>query len=156
MKLIQVNQTAKSLLSDELKSFEHVFYQVKKQLLQMRIRNKERLKLCKELTVVFLSSEEMRKINKQFRGYNKPTDVLSFASLEALSLGELLICDDVLKVQAKQQGHGLRAERAYMLIHGVLHLLGYDHELSKKEEKLMFSIQDRCFAELKQRAAKYL
>jgi probable rRNA maturation factor len=156
MKLIQVNQAAPSLLSGELKSFEQVFYLVRKLLLKMRIRNKDLLKSSKEITVVFLTSTEMKKINKKFRGINKPTDVLSFAGDHKISLGELLICDSVLKLQAKEQGHGLNSERAYMLIHGILHLLGYDHELSQKEEKLMFSIQDRCFVQLSQVAAKYL
>ncbi len=112
-----------------------------------KVRNQKQLR-AKTLTLVFLDAAEMKKINKQFRGKNKPTDVLSFASMETDSLGELLFCLDVLKKQAKEQGHPLENEFLYMLIHGVLHLLGYDHELSKAEEKLMFRIQDALFEQL--------
>lgn len=114
---------------------------------QTKVRNQKLLK-AKTLTLVFLDSREMKKINKQFRGKNKPTDVLSFSSMEEGSLGELLFCLDVLKKQAKEQEHSLENEFLYMLIHGVLHLLGYDHELSKNEEKLMFRIQDQLFETL--------
>lgn len=112
-----------------------------------KVRNQKLLK-SKGITLVFLDSAQMKKINKQFRGKNKPTDVLSFAPVEPGSLGELLFCLDVLKKQAKEQGHSLEHEFLYMLIHGVLHLLGYDHELSAKEEKLMFRIQDALFEQL--------
>lgn len=120
---------------------------VMRELKQQKIRNKELLKL-KEVTLVFLDSPEMRRINQQFRGKNKPTDVLSFAPVEKGSFGEILFCLDVLKKQAKQQGHTLENEFLYMLIHGILHLLGYDHERSTKEEKLMFKIQDQLFHQL--------
>ncbi len=112
-----------------------------------KVRNQKQLK-AKTITLVFLDASEMKKINKQFRGKNKPTDVLSFAAIEPDSLGELLFCLDVLKKQAKDQEHSLENEFLYMLIHGVLHLLGYDHELSAKEEKLMFRIQDELFQSL--------
>ncbi len=112
-----------------------------------KVRNQKMLK-AKTITLVFLDAPEMKKINKQFRGKNKPTDVLSFAAMEPDSLGELLFCLDVLKKQAKDHEHSLENEFLYMLIHGVLHLLGYDHELSAKEEKLMFRIQDELFESL--------
>lgn len=116
-------------------------------LSKTRVRNQKLLK-SKGITLVFLDSAQMQKINKQFRGKNKPTDVLSFAPVEPGSLGELLFCLDVLKKQAKEHEHSLEHEFLYMLIHGVLHLLGYDHELSAKEEKLMFRIQDELFETL--------
>jgi len=116
-------------------------------LAKTKVRHQKLLK-AKTITLVFLDSKEMKQINKQFRGKNLPTDVLSFASMEKDSLGELLFCLDVLKKQAKEQRHSLEIEFLYMLIHGVLHLLGYDHELSKKEEKLMFKIQDKLFDQL--------
>lgn len=112
-----------------------------------KVRNKKLLKQA-NLTLVFLNPKDMKKINKQFRGKDYATDVLSFAPVEKNSLGEILFCLDVLTKQAKEQDHSLEREFLYMLIHGVLHLLGYDHELSKKEEKLMFKIQDQLFQEL--------
>ncbi len=115
--------------------------------IKSKLRNSKLLK-SKTVTLVFLDPQKMKKINKQFRSKNKPTDVLSFAPVEEESLGEILFCLDVLKKQAKDQGHSLENEFLYMLIHGVLHLLGYDHELSMAEEKLMFKIQDQLFAQL--------
>ncbi len=94
---------------------------------------------------MFLSSSEMKIINRQFRKKNKPTDILSFLSVDPDSLGELLLCTDVLKAQAVRHGHSFNDEVTYMLIHGILHLLGYDHEVSQKEEKLMFCLQEKCF-----------
>ena len=90
----------------------------------------------------------MKNINRQFRKKNKPTDILSFQSADPNSLGELLLCTDVLKEQAVRHGHLFSDEVMYMLIHGLLHLLGYDHEASPKEEKLMFRLQDKCFNDL--------
>jgi rRNA maturation RNase YbeY len=95
------------------------------------------------LTCVFLSSRQMKKINFQFRKKNKVTDVLSFES--PYGPGELLFCLDQIKRQAKDQKHSVSAELSYMLIHGVLHLLGYDHEKSRSQAEKMFEIQDHIF-----------
>lgn len=151
MKLIQVNQTKKALASKDIKSLEKVFKQIIKHFESKKIRNQNWLAEKSELTVVFLTAAEMQRINRQFRKKDKPTDVLSFISDDPQSLGELLFCTDVLKKQAAQQKHSLFAETTYMLIHGLLHLLKYDHEISKKEEKLMFKLQDECFSKLQLR-----
>ncbi len=90
----------------------------------------------------------MKKINFQYRKKNYATDVLSFRPAEEVSMGELIFCLPVLKKQALAQKHSLHNELLYMIIHGVLHLLGYDHEKSKDEEKLMFAIQEACFQQL--------
>lgn len=146
MKAIIVNQS-KSLAP--AKEIQQLLNQISAHFSNKRIRNRKKLKLKKELTIAFLSKSEMKFINFQFRKKNKPTDVLSFESTDPSSLGELLLCCEVLKKQAKDNGHSPKNEMTYMLIHGILHLLGYDHELSKKEEKLMFSIQDQCFENIK-------
>lgn len=114
---------------------------------QASLRNKDLLN-CKEISLVFLSTTEMKKINKAFRGKNKATDVLSFASVTPDSLGELIFCLDVLKNQAAEQKHTLGHEFLYMFIHGLLHLLKYDHEISKIEHITMFKRQDKLFVEL--------
>jgi probable rRNA maturation factor len=151
MKLIQVNQTKKALASKDLKSLDKVFKKIIKHLKSKKVRHLAWLTEKKELTVVYLTSAEMQRINRQFRRKNKPTDVLSFISDDPKSLGELLFCTEVLKSQAVQQKHSLFAETTYMLIHGILHLLEYDHEISAKEEKLMFKLQDECFQKLRLR-----
>lgn len=142
MKTNIVNETKKPIA---LKNLTNFVSRVCRQLIRQKVRNHKILLQKKELTVVFLNAKQMKKINAQFRGKDKATDILSFQSGDENCLGELLLCMDVLKKQAKQQKHSIQKESEYMLIHGILHLLGYDHEQSEKEEKLMFSIQDKCF-----------
>ncbi len=148
MKVIQVNQTAVRQASKDAKFIELSVNKILKYLIAKKVRNRIFLKSKKELTVVFLTPKQMKKINFQYRKKNKPTDILSFAAVESASMGELLLCTAVLRKQAKDHDHSLDAETFYMLIHGVLHLLGYDHEASEKEERLMFRIQDQCFKTL--------
>lgn len=148
MKVIIVNQSkifAKYITSRDV---QFLIKKISDYFFKKRIKNKTFLMEKKELTIVYLSVKEMQKINKQFRNKNKPTDILSFESHDPRSLGELLLCFEVLKKQAQNQKHSIKCEVAYMLIHGILHLLGYDHELSLKDEKLMFRLQDTCFEEL--------
>lgn len=123
------------------KKLQLKFDQILKILTTKRVRNKSRLK-AQELTIVFLTPAAMKKINFKYRKKNKPTDVLSFTGYDQESIGELLMCPAVLQRQAKDYGHSYEQELLTMLIHGLLHLLGYDHELSKSEEKVMFTLQD--------------
>lgn len=104
--------------------------------------------LEKDLIVVFVTSAKMKKLNSQFRGKNKHTDILSFEPIEESSLGELVLCLPVLKNQAREHKLSLNHEIGYMLIHGILHLLGYDHETGENDAKKMFKIQDTLFDKL--------
>jgi len=104
--------------------------------------------VARELTVVFLDPKEARATNRQFRGKDYATDVLSFERLSADSLGELILCPQVLQRQAAEHGLKYREELGYMLLHGVLHLLGYDHETSARDAERMFALQDAVFAKL--------
>ncbi len=97
-----------------------------------------------ELSVVFLDTDAARKLNRQYRKRDYPTDVLSFSGQGDL-LGELVLCPQVLRAQAKEQRHSFRQETLYMIIHGVLHLLGFDHEKSQKDAEKMFSLQDELY-----------
>ncbi len=146
MKVIIVNPSEKPPIAS--KDLQILTQKICDYFLTKKLKNKSFLKRAKELTLVFLNASEMKKINRQFRNKNKPTDILSFSSPDLQSLGELLLCVDVLKKQAKNQKHSLKSEISYMLIHGILHLLGYDHEVSPQEEKTMFNLQDNCFKEL--------
>lgn len=89
------------------------------------------------LDVTFVSKAKMRTLNKKFRGKNQPTDVLSFPALEIFArqghLGDLVICTDILEHQARELGHSTKKEIEVLIVHGLLHLLGYDHEKSKRE-----------------------
>jgi probable rRNA maturation factor len=127
---------------------KHLGRLIAKAFSNMRLRQKHRLN--EQVTLVFLQSKEMKKINFHYRGKNKATDVLSFSGESRFGeLGELLFCVPVLRRQAKEQKHSFEVELVYLWIHGLLHLLGYDHELSKKEENLMFRIQDEVFDRVK-------
>lgn len=148
MKIIIVNHSKNIKLPISARDLQILIEKIRHYFLLKKVRNKVMLKLKKELTIVFLSKAKMQKINKQFRKKDKPTDILSFTGQDSQSLGELILCLDILKKQAIDQKHSLKNEITYMLIHGILHLLGYDHEVSLQEEKRMFKLQDHCFAEL--------
>lgn len=87
-----------------------------------------------ELSVRVVGPAEGRRLNKQYRGKDKPTNVLSFPAADAASvderkvLGDLVICADVVAREAREQGKARAAHWAHLVIHGTLHLLGYDHE----------------------------
>jgi len=117
-----------------------------------------------DLTVVFLNRPQAKKLNKTFRGRDYATDILSFSSgvkpkkLSAqhfFPFGELVLCPQVLKKQATEHELSFKAELAYMLIHGVLHLLGYDHEgrgpVGRKKAEQMLSLQDQLFDRLRKK-----
>lgn len=81
-----------------------------------------------DVCVALVSDRRMRALNRQFRGKDDATDVLSFPSGERGFLGDIVIADGVAKRQAKEHGHSLKTEIRTLALHGLLHLLGYDHE----------------------------
>lgn len=101
-----------------------------------------------ELTIVFLDKGAAKKINFRYRKKNYPTDVLSFDGDGQLSMGELILCPQIIERQAKQHHLSFREELGYLLLHGILHLLGYEHERSYREAELMFQLQDKAFDQL--------
>ncbi|SFF58646.1 probable rRNA maturation factor [Fontimonas thermophila] len=80
-----------------------------------------------ELTIRIVDLDESRALNRTWRGKDKPTNVLSFAGSGEV-LGDLVICAPVVASEAAEQGKTLRAHWAHMVVHGCLHLCGYDHE----------------------------
>ncbi len=102
----------------------------------------------KELTVVFLDADAAQKLNRQFRKRDYASDVLSFQGMDEETLGDLVICVDVIKRQAKEHGLKIHEELGYMILHGFLHLLGYDHETNERDAKKMFALQDKLFEKL--------
>jgi len=98
----------------------------------------------RDIEIVFTNNKTIRKLNKEYRGIDAPTDVLSFP-LEPMPyapLGELIISVEYAKEQAILHKNSLNDEIALLFIHGVLHLLGYDHEndngkMRQKEEELI-------------------
>ena len=81
-----------------------------------------------DVSVAIVSDRRMRALNRQFRGKDKVTDVLSFPSDERGFMGDIVIASGVAKRQAKAAGHSVQTEIRVLALHGLLHLLGYDHE----------------------------
>jgi probable rRNA maturation factor len=103
----------------------------------------------KLLSIIFVSSRESKALNFKYRKKNYPTDVLSFNETESKrGLGELVLCPVILGRQAKELKHSFKTEIDYMLIHGFLHLLGFEHEKSRREELKMLRLQDKLFFKL--------
>jgi len=80
------------------------------------------------LTIAIVSDARVRTLNRKFRKKDKPTDVLSFPSGERGYLGDVVIAEGVARRQAREAGHSLATELRVLALHGLLHLLGYDHE----------------------------
>lgn len=99
-------------------------------------------------TIRLSGEEEVRTLNRTYRGKDRATDVLSFPSGETLPgglyAGDILVCMPVAAEQARQHGHSLAREVLLLAIHGLLHLKGLDHEADRGE---MLALQERLFAE---------
>ena len=80
-----------------------------------------------EITVRIVGERESRALNREYRGKDKPTNVLSFPYEEPGALGDLVLCAPVVNREAKEQGKTAAAHWAHMVVHGVLHLRGFDH-----------------------------
>ncbi|MCW3172964.1 rRNA maturation RNase YbeY [Shewanella sp. FYR11-62] len=94
-----------------------------------------------ELTIRLVESSESQQLNHTYRGKDKPTNVLSFpfeapAEIDLPLLGDLIICVDVVEKEALEQNKSLEAHWAHMVIHGCLHLLGYDHIINEEAEEM--------------------
>jgi probable rRNA maturation factor len=105
-----------------------------------------------ELSIVLVSDAQIKRLNKLYRNKDKPTDVLSFPIGEKVNgwliLGDVVISVDTAKRQAKELGCSLEEELKRLLVHGLVHLLGYDHELGGEEEKKFFELEEFVLREL--------
>lgn len=130
------NQTKETI--EELKEIESfIQYATKKLKLKNAIFN-----------IIIVDNNEIKKINKEYRNIDRETDVISFALEEGQSidmdfriLGDIYISIDKAKSQALDYGHSFLRELAFLTIHGLLHLLGYDH-MNEKDEKNMIKKQE--------------
>ena len=95
-----------------------------------------------EVSISFMGADEIQALNRDYRGKDTPTDVLSFPVNNTLAmgqgypLGDVVICMEVAKNQAEEYGHSLERELAFLTAHGMLHLQGYDHEIPEDEAKM--------------------
>ena len=106
-----------------------------------------------ELSLALIGNREMQELNARYRHKDYPTDVLSFPAGGDLPpatalLGDVIISVEKAAQQAKDRQHTLDHEMAALLIHGVVHLLGYDHERSAKEARAMKRVERRIYRRL--------
>ena len=114
---------------------------------------KEKLKNCL-FNVIIVDNDYIHKLNKEYRGIDRPTDVISFAledeedsiKLDFRVLGDIYISLDKTYEQAKLYDHSFLRELSFLTIHGLLHLLGYDH-MVKEDEEVMFKKQEELLNE---------
>ena len=99
-------------------------------------------------SIIFIDNEEIHQINKERRGVDRATDVISFALEDSPDdfdefriLGDIFISIPKMQEQAKEYGHSEKRELSFLVVHGLLHLLGYDH-MTEDDEKVMFAKQE--------------
>jgi probable rRNA maturation factor len=111
-----------------------------------------------EVTIVVTDEQGIRELNRDFLGHDEVTDVLAFATQEEVGpfvpapeagkyLGDVIVCYPRAMEQATEQGHPPEKELALLVVHGVLHLLGYDHA-TEQEQAVMWALQDEILGQL--------
>jgi probable rRNA maturation factor len=107
--------------------------------------------------VIFVDNDKIQQINREYRGIDRVTDVITFALMESdeafvkgaeYELGDVFICVDRAIEQASSYGHSIEREMGFLAVHGYLHLIGYDH-IEEEDEKVMFSIQEAILSKAK-------
>jgi probable rRNA maturation factor len=106
-----------------------------------------------ELSLALIGNSEMQRLNAKYRRKNYPTDVLSFPIDETFpstrrQLGDVVISVEKAREQAKERGRTHNQEMVTLLIHGIVHLLGYDHERSARDARVMKRLENKLFREL--------
>ena len=103
--------------------------------------------------IILVDNEYIHKLNKEYRNIDRETDVITFALEDDMDiqpeiriLGDIYISIDKAKSQAIEYGHSFKRELSFLIVHGILHLLGYDHQ-NKEDEKIMFELQDKILEE---------
>ena len=100
-------------------------------------------------SIIFVTEEEIHNMNRDYRGVDRITDVISFAFEDnenivynnVRMLGDIYICISQMKRQAEEYKHSEKRELSFLVVHGLLHLLGYDH-MNPEDEKIMFDLQE--------------
>lgn len=100
-------------------------------------------------SIIFVDDEEIHNMNRDYRGVDRITDVISFAFEDnenivynnVRMLGDIYICIPQMKRQAEEYKHSEKRELSFLVVHGLLHLLGYDH-MNPKDERIMFDLQE--------------
>lgn len=101
-----------------------------------------------EISLLITDDETIRQYNKEYRNKDMATDVLSFPMEDEIVLGDIAVSFDTAKRQAEEAEINIDREVAFLFIHGLLHLLGYDHETSEEDEAKMFVLQEKILKKL--------
>jgi len=133
--IVEVNKLVKSWISKK-------FYSL---VLKQSARVLKAEKKIDNLSVALVGSQTIKKFNQQYRRINQVTDILSFDDPP-----QIIICWSQLKKQAKEQKYSQKKELAILLVHGFLHILGYDHK-NKKQRNLMEKQSDKIISLLKKK-----
>ena len=133
----------------EFDSYENIYLDLLKSTISFL-----KIKCDPIVSVSFVDNKYIHKINKKYRQIDRPTDVISFAFLDTeksydkilysqgpVVLGDIYISVEKAQEQATEYGHSLHRELCFLFVHGLLHLLGYDH-MKKEDEVVMFKLQD--------------
>ena len=108
------------------------------------------------LSVSFVDAQEIQRLNREYRGKDAVTDVLSFPQFDPyeymqdwdeVALGDVVICEERARQQAEEFGHSYERELIYLFVHSCFHLLGYDHE-TEEEKKVMREKEEKVMTEL--------
>lgn len=107
----------------------------------------EKVKSSVEITLLLTDDEQLKSLNKAYRGIDAPTDVLSFEPGDSMPgmeededyLGDIVISVPTAERQAKEGGHSLKAELQLLTVHGTLHLLGFDHEEPEEKDRMWWT-----------------
>ena len=141
MRVELINNSKSKVNDSELVHYIHAVYEeLKKRSIQPEL-------LEKSLTVAFVDEEEIQKLNKKFRKKDSVTDILSFSPVEEDSLGELVLCLSAAS-GTKISEFSDTGWLYYLILHGILHLLGFDHENGETEAQKMYGLQDEIFKKL--------
>ncbi len=135
-------------ISNDVSEYEALYNKLFKKTLNMLNVSENAI-----MSVTFVSKEQIHQINKTYRNIDRPTDVISFAFLDdkneiiigdniPLDLGEIYICYDVADENRKTYDNSIKRELCFLFVHGLLHLLGYDH-MTKEDEEIMFPLQEK-------------
>lgn len=107
-----------------------------------------------EISVTLCDNAAIHELNREYRGVDRPTDVLSFPIFDDEDMGGKVVLGDIVlslekaKAQAEEYGHSFEREIAFLCVHSMLHLLGYDHEEGKAEESEMFLRQEEILCNM--------
>lgn len=148
---MEIEMSFENQLGEEFNQYEEHYL-----MLAKRVFNHLELDDYFIYEVNLISSEQIHKLNIEYRNVDRPTDVISFAFEDEVEgevkiltgkgaprdLGAIYISPEVAKKQAQDYGHSVLREMSFLFVHGLLHLLGYDH-MKVEDETIMFSLQDK-------------